>query len=289
MAGITGYGSDGWMFGQQMDAFPDKTLSQKKWDAYIAGIDAVEEEIRRQVQSEGELNLQVADAGRQDRREVWAEEWEKFVAFSKVNMERILEEDEGSKALFASVNGEELLLEKAGSGGMLKVEAGWAEEENHDRWFPYDCLSQDGVTITYNGITFQCDSEEHTISLGDTTRKEDTIVIPLSGGGTLLVNKNKINALGKAIGMFSPEDIGIILRTVAEYQKFASMEQEIEEEEEKEMDKMTQGSSQVEAAEGETESGSNEEAGKILPEMDQRDSLEHFQTRNGSTRFMGRF
>lgn len=259
MAGITGYGSNGWMLGQQMDAFPDQTLSQRKWDAYIAGIDAIEEEIRRQVQSEGEMNLQVADAQRQERREVWAEEWEKFVSFSKTNMERILEEDEGSKGLFASMNGEEMLLEKTGSGGMLKVEAGQVEEEEHDQWFPYDCLSQDGATITYNGITFQCDPEEHTISLGDTTSKKDTIVIPLSGGGTLLVNRNKINALGKAIGMFSPEDIGIILRTVAEYQRIAAMEYEMEEEEEKVMDHVTQGSSQVEAAEGKTDSVSSEE------------------------------
>lgn len=270
MAGITGYGSSGWMLGRQMDAFPDQTLSQKKWDAYIAGIDAIEEELRRQVQSEGEMNLQVADAQRQERREVWAEEWEKFVSFSKANLERVLKEDEGSKGLFASMNGEEVLLEKTDRDGMLKVEAGQAEEEGHDRWFPYDCLSQDGATITYNGITFQCNSEEHTISLGDTSNKKDTIVIPLSGGGTLLVNKNRISALGKAIGMFSPEDIGIILRTVAEYRRIAAMEYEMEEEEEKEMDNMTQGSRRVETEEGDSGEGLEE----ILPEKDKRGALE---------------
>ncbi len=264
MAGITGYGSNGWMFGQQMDAYPDKTLSQKKWDAYIAQIDAIEEEIRRQVQSEGEMNLQVADDQRQERREVWAEEWEKFVSFSKANLGRILEEDEGSKGLFAAMNGEEMLLEKTGKDGMLKVEAAQAEEEEQDQWFPYDCLSEDGMTITYNGITFQCDSEGHTISLGDTSNAKDTIVIPLSGGGTLLVNRNSINSLGKAIGMFSPEDIGIILRTVAEYQRVSAMKYEMEEEEEKAMDNMTQGSSQAEIDEGQ----SGEGAEKILPEMD---------------------
>ncbi len=270
MAGITGYGSSGWMLGRQMDAFPDQTLSQKKWDAYIAGIDAIEEELRRQVQSEGEMNLQVADAQRQERREVWAEEWEKFVSFSKANLERVLKEDEGSKGLFASMDGEEVLLEKTDRDGMLKVEAGQAEEEGHDRWFPYDCLSQDGATITYNGITFQCNSEEHTISLGDTSNKKDTIVIPLSGGGTLLVNKNRISALGKAIGMFSPEDIGIILRTVAEYRRIAAMEYEMEEEEEKEMDNMTQGSRRVETEEGDSGEGLEE----ILPEKDKRGALE---------------
>ncbi len=270
MAGITGYGSSGWMLGRQMDAFPDQTLSQKKWDAYIAGIDAIEEELRRQVQSEGEMNLQVADAQRQERREVWAEEWEKFVSFSKANLERVLKEDEGSKGLFASMNGEEVLLEKTDRDGMLKVEAGQVEDEDQDQWFPYDCLSQDGATITYNGITFQCNSEEHTISLGDTSNKKDTIVIPLSGGGTLLVNKNRISALGKAIGMFSPEDIGIILRTVAEYRRIAAMEYEMEEEEEKEMDNMTQGSRRVETEEGDSGEGLEE----ILPEKDKRGVLE---------------
>lgn len=270
MAGITGYGSSGWMLGRQMDAFPDQTLSQKKWDAYIAGIDAIEEELRRQVQSEGEMNLQVADAQRQERREVWAEEWEKFVSFSKANLERVLKEDEGSKGLFASMNGEEVLLEKTDRDGMLKVEAGQVEEEDQDQWFPYDCLSQDGATITYNGITFQCNSEEHTISLGDTSNKKDTIVIPLSGGGTLLVNKNRISALGKAIGMFSPEDIGIILRTVAEYRRIAAMEYEMEEEEEREMDNMTQGSRRVETEEGDSGEGLEE----ILPEKDKRGVLE---------------
>ena len=86
MAGITGYGSNGWMFGQQMDAYPDKTLSQKKWDAYIAQIDAIEEEIRRQVQNEGEMNLQVADDQRQERgrnlfpflRPIWGESWKRM-------------------------------------------------------------------------------------------------------------------------------------------------------------------------------------------------------------------
>ena len=249
MAGITGYGSNGWMFGQQMDTYPDRTLSQKKWDAYIAEIDAIEEELRRQVESEGEMNLQVADAQRQDRREAWAEEWEKFVSYTKANLERVLKEDEGSRGLFASMDGEEALSKGVGRDGMLKVEAGQVEEEEQDKWFPYDCLSQDGVTITYNGITFQCNSEDHTISLGDVTDKKNTIVIPLSGGGTLLVNKNRIGSLGKAIGMFSPEDIGIILRTVAEYRRLAAMEFEMEEEEQTEMDRMTQGSSGVEEEE----------------------------------------
>ncbi len=253
MAGITGYGSSGWMFGHQTDAFPDQTLSQKKWDAYIAGIDAIEEEIRRQVQSEGEMNLQVADAQRQERREAWAEEWEKFVSFTKANLDRILKEDEGSKGLFSSVDGEEMLLEKTGKDGMLKVEAWQTMEEDHGQWFPYDCLSQDGVTITHNGITFQCNSEEHTISLGDVSNKKNTIVIPLSGGGTLLVNKNRIGSLGKAIDMFSPEDIGIILRTVAEFQKFSSIEDEIEEEEEQEMDHITRGVSKAEREDSQEE------------------------------------
>jgi len=50
--------------------------------------------------------------------------------------------------------------------------------------------------------------------LGDMTNPNDVLSIPLSGGGTLRVNKHNIGDLGKAISMFSAEDIGIILRAV---------------------------------------------------------------------------
>lgn len=43
---------------------------------------------------------------------------------------------------------------------------------------------------------------------------EDGVNIPLSGGGSLQVNRDNIDALSKAIGMFSPEDVKRILEAL---------------------------------------------------------------------------
>lgn len=235
MAGITGCGNSGWMWGQQTDAFPDKTLSQKKWDAYLQEIDVIQEEIRRQVQKEGEWNLQVADEGREKRREIWQEEWERFVVFSKANLERAAKADQADNGLFVTEAETENLSQETQQ-----------KTRDKDEWFPYDNMSQDGLTITYNGVTFSCSKTDHTISLGDTSNPKNVIRIPLSKGGTLLVNKNNIADLGRAITMFSTEDIGIILRTIAEFQKAASLEYEMEEDEMNTMERITENSSGVE-------------------------------------------
>lgn len=260
MAGITGYNSGSWMFGQRAEVFQNKTLSQKKWEAYIAGVDTVEEQIRRQIQNEGERNLQAADEGREDQREVWQQQWEEFLICSRANMDRVKEADETDDYLFAAPKPEERLRESVGSGESLKVEAsGESVEKTQELWAPYESLSQDGgSTITYNGVTFLCDREKHTISLGDMTNPDDVINIPLASGGTLMVNKHNIGDLGRAIGMFSAEDIGVILRTIAEYQKVVSMKYEIEENESDAMQKMTDGSDNGLKAEDEKNSASEE-------------------------------
>ena len=86
---------------------------------------------------------------------------------------------------------------------------------------PYGEMAEDGV-IEYNGVTFVCDYEHNRLTLGDTTNKEDCINIPLSGGGSLLVNRDNIDALSKAIGMFRPEDVKRILEALARDNKEAS-------------------------------------------------------------------
>ena len=65
---------------------------------------------------------------------------------------------------------------------------------------PYGEMAEDGI-IEYNGVVFVCDYEHNRLTLGDTTNKEDCINIPLSGGGSLLVNRDNIDALSKAIGI----------------------------------------------------------------------------------------
>ena len=92
---------------------------------------------------------------------------------------------------------------------------------------PYGEMAEDGV-IEYNGVTFVCDYEHNRLTLGDTTNKEDCINIPLSGGGSLLVNRDNINDLSRAIGMFSPEDVKRILEALARDNKIQQMKKELD-------------------------------------------------------------
>lgn len=92
---------------------------------------------------------------------------------------------------------------------------------------PYGEMAEDGV-IEYNGVVFVCDYDLNRLTLGDTSNEKDCINIPLSGGGSLLVNRNNIDALSKAIGMFSPEDVNRILRALAQDKKSREMEKELD-------------------------------------------------------------
>lgn len=92
---------------------------------------------------------------------------------------------------------------------------------------PYGYLAKDGI-ITYNGVTFVCDERTHSICLGDMSNEKNVLNIPLSGGGQLRVNRDSLGALSKAIGMFSPEDVNLILRAIAQDTKVQSMQQELE-------------------------------------------------------------
>ena len=92
---------------------------------------------------------------------------------------------------------------------------------------PYGEMAEDGV-IEYNGVTFVCDYQHNRLTLGDTTNKEDCINISLSGGGSLLVNRDNIDALSRAIGMFSPEDVKRILEALARDNKIQQMKKELD-------------------------------------------------------------
>ena len=93
---------------------------------------------------------------------------------------------------------------------------------------PYSYLAKDGV-IEYNGVAFNCDYERNRITLGDVSNPKNCLNIPLSKGGSLVVNVDNLGDLSKAIGMFSPEDIRRIMEAIAQYNKAKEMEQEIEE------------------------------------------------------------
>ena len=92
---------------------------------------------------------------------------------------------------------------------------------------PYGEMAEDGV-IEYNGVVFVCDYDHNRLTLGDTSNEKDCINIPLSGGGSLLVNRNNIDALSRAIGMFSPEDVNRILRALAQDKKIQEMKKELD-------------------------------------------------------------
>ncbi|MDE7478388.1 MAG: hypothetical protein K2M91_10635 [Lachnospiraceae bacterium] len=92
---------------------------------------------------------------------------------------------------------------------------------------PYEYLAEDGV-ITYNGVTFFCDTEKNAICLGDMSNKKDVLTIPLEGGGSLMVNRNNLGDLAQAISMFSPEDINRIMRAIADDNKAQEAQKEIE-------------------------------------------------------------
>ncbi|MCI8668043.1 MAG: hypothetical protein HFI34_00760 [Lachnospiraceae bacterium] len=95
---------------------------------------------------------------------------------------------------------------------------------------PYEFLADENNIIEYEGVVFVCNSEKQELCLGDMSNPDDVLDIPLSGGGVLRVNRNNIGALAKAIGMFSPEDVGRIMRAVSQDAHCRKKQTEIEEE-----------------------------------------------------------
>ncbi len=92
---------------------------------------------------------------------------------------------------------------------------------------PYGHLAKNGV-IEYNGVVFVCDERSNSICLGDMTDRSQVITVTLSDGGHLMVNRNNIGQLSKAAGMFSPEDLNLILRAIAQDNKIQSVKKEID-------------------------------------------------------------
>ena len=92
---------------------------------------------------------------------------------------------------------------------------------------PYDYLAKDGV-INYKGTVFVFDEKNNCLCLGDVSDKENVLTIPLSGGGCLKVNRDNLGDLANAIDMFSPEDINLIMRAIAQDNKARSMQKEME-------------------------------------------------------------
>lgn len=104
--------------------------------------------------------------------------------------------------------------------------------EKQKKAAPYSHLADENGTIMYNGVCFVCDNDNQALCLGDMSNQANVITIPLSGGGCLMVNRDSIGALSKAMGMFSPEDQGRIMRAIAQDVQCRRKQKEIEETEE---------------------------------------------------------
>lgn len=68
--------------------------------------------------------------------------------------------------------------------------------------------------IKYKGVTFVCDRATNELKLGNCSDPNKCIRVALAGGGTLVVNRNNIDDIARAIGMFSPEDKANIMRAI---------------------------------------------------------------------------
>lgn len=111
----------------------------------------------------------------------------------------------------------------------LQEKALLEKRQQENNGVPYGYLAKDGI-IEYNGVVFVCDPEHNAIHLGDTSNPKNCIRIPLSKGGCLIVNRDNLGDLAKAIGMFSPEDVRRILEAIAQDAKVQQMQHEIDEE-----------------------------------------------------------
>lgn len=179
-----------------------------------------------QIGMNGRLSgMNYTDATERRGRQSATEDWIQMLAEAKKN-----ETDSGAMAVTAE-------SEDGGRSGRSEAamiyEAAMAGKENplnslrQAPKVPYGYLAEDGV-INYNGVCFVCDEKTNSICLGDMSNPKDVITVALSGGGHLKVNRDNLGELSKAADMFSPEDLNLIMRAIAQDTKIQSMKQEIE-------------------------------------------------------------
>lgn len=139
--------------------------------------------------------------------------WSKLIERIDANVEAVKEEQEERF--------ERIDKKQADAAALKKL-----EEQKND--VPYFYLAKDGL-IEYNGVVFVCDEEHKAICLGDMTKAENVITIPLTEGGCLKVNRNNLSELSQAISMFSPSDIRRILVAIQQDAKCEQMKLQLDE------------------------------------------------------------
>ncbi len=178
----------------------------------------------------GDKRAKSADAFMSDEKD-----WSSYVTNSRI--EKLNESGKVKEAwgktiqnLFDKLeqqNGDKKRVEGRSESELIAM--AFAEGMPEDNGVPYFYMAKDGI-IDYNGVVFFCDEEHRAICLGDTSDKSKCLNIPLSGGGSLIVNRDNLSGLAKAIGMFSPEDVNLIMRAIAEDAKIQQMKQQIDDE-----------------------------------------------------------
>lgn len=137
------------------------------------------------------------------------------------SMNRILDMD---------TNDLDQMIEKAGENGTV----GRAEVYEEEKKAPYSFLA---VTdpggqkyIEHKGVIFLCDDQHQALTLGDMSNPDQVLTIPLEKGGCLKVNRANLGDLADAIDMFSPQDVGRIMRAITTDTRTQQLKHEIEEE-----------------------------------------------------------
>ncbi|MCM1087745.1 MAG: hypothetical protein NC419_06285 [Muribaculaceae bacterium] len=191
-------------------------------------------------------------------------DWTAMVSDARIDK---LEEQKGMDSaggkrlqeLYAAVTGQKEDGEIAKlSQTKLEEKALLEQRQQDDSGVPYSYLAKDGI-IEYNGVVFVCDEKHRALHLGDTSNPKNCIRISLSEGGCLIVNRDNLNDLAKAIGMFSPEDVKLILQAIAQDAKVQQMKQQIDDE--------TSGLGLAKQTEEEKE----EETESIIPDAEDKD------------------
>lgn len=84
--------------------------------------------------------------------------------------------------------------------------------------------------VEYNRVSFRCNYLSGALELGDTSNPMQCIRVPLEGG-SLLFHPDSMGGVSKAIGMFSAEDQGRIMRAIQIYNMAKKKMEELEEDE----------------------------------------------------------
>lgn len=198
-------------------------FSEEEWEKLIRKIDkeidAYKEELRERIRKQKEADaIKKVSKGSSETTEDAFE-----AVYGTAQMTGETETERAGEGLILSENETlEGLEDNAPRGSSLLARFTCTKKA------PYSYLADESGKIEYKGVTFYCNDKKNQICLGDMSDTKNVINIPLAKGGCLRVNRANIGDLARAISMFSPEDIGRIMRAIAQDNKAKEVEWELE-------------------------------------------------------------